>query len=212
VCVCVQLTQAQNHGFIGSKNMFTINLSSLIQQEMNAQYRFHLKKHQTFLIEYAYQNITNPIPKKMQIDLKHTNHSFGIGFLMNNTKLHMPMPIGFYYGLKINRHWGKLNQNMQDSILQTFNHSSILPTIILGRGIVLSPKLMIDISIDAGMKFGQYTLAEEVENDDFFEPIILYPYNLPFVKKTPKFSLSDGGSYSYKMFHCMPSIKFGFLF
>jgi len=209
------IAKAQTRGFIGSKNSISLDVSSLIQQEIKFQYNVHINKHQVLIINATRQNINdgalfNLEGDSLQIDLMHKNNSVGVGFMRNSKKLKMPMPIGFYYGLCYQRHWGTLNQNMEGLMLDTYQHRSNLAMIILGRGIAISPKFFIDTSVNAGIKFGRYFLSEEELYN--IPPLVVYPYNLPFTKSSNKIEETSNDTYSYKTVYAMPNLKIGFLF
>jgi len=89
-------------------------------------------------------------------------------------------------------------------------HRSNLPMIILGRGIAVSPKLFIDLSVNTGVKFGKYFLSDDVDVD--IRPLAVYPYTLPFVKSNTKLMEKENDGFTYQTFYAMPSIKIGFLF
>jgi len=210
-------SKAQTNGFIGSKNAISIDVSSLFQKEFKVQYRTHIKKHRILLVDLARQNINRSVPYSLEgdslsIKLQHNNNSVGIGFLMNNRKLNMPMPIGSYFGLKFERHWGKLHQENDDYMLDSYYHRSNLPMIILGRGIALNHRFILDLSIKAGVKFGQYFLPDESKHKNVISPLGLYPKNIPFVKNNAKITKVSTGVYKYYAWYAMPSVKFGFLF
>jgi len=82
--------------------------------------------------------------------------------------------------------------------------------IILGKGIAISPKLYIDLSVNTGIKFGQYFLLDDALND--IPPLVVYPYTLPFVKSNTKLMEKKNDGFNYRTFYAMPSIKLGFLF
>lgn len=213
--MCCELANAQTNGFIGSKNSLSLDVSSLMWQEIHVQYNVHIKKHQVLTIDFSRQDITDDVlynqeGDSLQVNFIHGNNSVGIGFLMNNSKLKMPMPIGFYYGLHYQRHWGKLNQDIEGLILDTYHHRSNLPMIILGRGMALSPKLFIDLSVNTGIKFGKYFLLDEALFD--IPPLVVYPHTLPFVKSNIKLTEKQKNEFTFRTFYAMPSIKLGFLF
>ncbi len=206
---------AQTKGFIGSRNALSFDFSSLTQQEINLQYNVHLKKHQVLTVNLSRQNISDGVlynqeGDSVQINLTHNNNGIGLGFIINNKKLKMPMPIGFYYGLCFQRHWGKLNQSIDGSMLDTYLHQSYLPAIILGRGMAISPRFYIDLSVNTGIKFGKYFLKEEASYN--IPPLAIYPYNLPFVKPKINMTERDSKTYTYQTFYAMPGVKMGFLF
>lgn len=213
--MCCELTNAQTKGFIGSRSSLSLDVSSLMWQEIHVQYNVHLKKYQVLTIDYSRQDMIDDVLYNLegdssQVNCTHGNNSVGIGFLMNNSKLKMPMPIGFYYGLHYQRHWGKLNQNIEGLILDTYHHRSNLPMLILGRGIAVSPKFYIDLSMNTGIKFGKYFLLDEALFD--IPPLVIYPRTLPFVKSNTKLVEKKKDEFNFRTFYAMPSIKLGFLF
>jgi len=210
-------SKAQTKGFIGAKNTISFDVSSLFQEEIKFQYNVHIKKHRILLIDLAHQNVNKTVSYNQEgdtlsINLSHSNNCIGIGFLMNNKKLNMPMPVGSYFGLKFERHWGKLHQNKDDLMLDSYNHQSNLPLIIFGRGIAINHRFIIDLSIKTGIKFGKYFLPENRMDKNIVPPLGLYPKNIPFVNQHEKITKTDFGVYKYSAYYVMPSLKFGFLF
>lgn len=215
--VICQNSKAQTKGFIGSKNAIFFDASTAFQKEIKFQYNVHIKKHRILLVDLARQKIEdsalfNKEGDRFLIDLLHTNNSIGIGFLSNNKKLNMPMPIGSYYGIKFERHWGTLHQTKDDLMLDSYNHQSNLPMIIFGRGIALNHRFIIDLSIKAGVKFGKYFLPNDGVHKNIVPPLGLYPQNIPFVNQNEKITEVSSGVYKYYAYYAMPGLKFGFLF
>jgi len=215
--VLCQSSKAQTKGFIGSKNAIFFDASTILQKEIKFQYNVHIKKHRILLVDLARQKIDNSVVFNQEgdsslISLHHNNNSIGIGFLMNNKKLNMPMPIGSYFGVKFERHWGKLHQSKEDLMLDSYNHQSNLPMLIFGRGIAINHRFVIDLSIKAGIKFGKYFLPIDRVHKNIVPPLGLYPSNIPFVNQNKKITEVSSGVYKYYAYHAMPSLKFGFLF
>lgn len=216
----MQKLAAQNNGFMGSRNEISIDVSDLFQEKITIQYKLGIKKHKTLLVDFSHQNIDRTIVVDEEGDsneygITHKNKSIGFGVLINNKKLNMPMPIGYYLGLKFERHWGELYQEKIEKIIEregfTYTHITNLPTLIFGRGIAINTKFIFQPSVNLGFRFGKYIAQEEIHSNAPM-PVLIYPIDIPFYSKGLKMQKKQDGEFKFTSYHIMPHFKIGFLF
>jgi len=212
-------TQAQRVGFGGKKNEVGLDVLSTFQRQFYIDYKRSIKKHFSLLVGFNFQTNKPKFerelsPNPINYEILYSGYSVSIGILFNSKKPNMPMPIGFYGGLKLARHQGNMIQAttvLLENETNGYQHQSNLITFVVGRDIALSNNTSIDLVIEPGIRFGKFLAADDSEN---IEPGRIYPLDFPF-RSEETFSIDENNGepiVRYFRYHFLPRVKIGYLF
>jgi len=210
---------AQQIGFGGKKNEVSLDVLATLQRQVYVDYKRSINKHFALLIGFNVQKNTPEFekdisPNSIKYNLLYNGYSVSIGALFNSKRPNMPMPIGYYAGLKYARHQGNLIQVatlLLENETNGYEHQSNLLSFVVGKDIAISNTTTIDLSIEPGIRFGKFLAAAR---SLVIEPGRIYPLDLPF-RYEDAFTIDDNDGepiVRYFRYHLLPRVKIGYLF
>lgn len=210
---------AQQVGFGGKKNEVSYDFFAALQRQFYVDYKRSIKNHFSILIGFNFQ-VNKPefekelSPNPIAYNMLYSGYSVSIGALFNSKQPNMPMPIGYYAGLKYARHQGNLIQVttvLLENETNGYEHQSNLLTVVLGKDIALSNTVTLDIALEPGIRFGKFLAADR---SNIIEPGRIYPLDIPF-PSDDSFTVDDNDGepiVRYFRYHLLPRVKIGYLF
>ncbi len=213
-------SSAQNLGFNGFKNEVSLDIAGIgLQQQIHFNIKRSLKKHLGLLVSFNSnfnrQKFTSAHPifiTDSEYDSRYSGYSIGIGFITNAKRPNIPLPAGFYIGLKVERQQGTIEEsNDRSQQTNTYGHTSNLYSIIYGLDHVVNNRLTLDCHLEIGLRQGK---IKPVELFELVKPRRIYPYDIPFNHST---TLRDDlttvdKTFVFNRLHLMPRIALGYLF